>query len=382
MSPQGFPVTDQPPSPAASARALRRRRARVGRRKARIAVAVAMTVLGAMLVGIGYVVLVAYRNYAERTADYPGPGSGVKVVQIAEGATVRDMGRTLQREGIVRSEGAFVAAARHEPDATSIQPGHYKMAERMRASDALAVLLNPAARILARVTVPEGQTVAETLARLAKQTELPVEDFSAALKTDVAALGLPGYARGAVEGFLFPATYDVEPRATAASVLRQMVDRFHQAAQDVELEEAAQGVRLSPYQVVVVASLIQAEARNPGDFAKVSRVIHNRLAKGMTLSLDSTVHFAIRKSGSVTTTARERQARSPYNTYLHRGLPPGPIDSPGQAALEAALHPAAGGWLFFVTVDASSGLTKFATTEQEHARNVEEFRQWLRTHPG
>jgi UPF0755 protein len=380
MRPQGFPVTDEPPSPAASPRAVRRRRARAGRRKSRIAVAVAMTVLMGMLAAVGYVVLVAYRNYADRNADYPGPGTGSKVVQIAPGATVREMGRTLEKAGVVRSEGAFVAAARHEPEATSIQPGYYRLAEKMKASDALAALLNPAARILARVPVPEGLTVPQTLARLAKATRLPAPDFSAALR-DPAALGLPAYAKGNAEGFLFPATYDVEPGATAASVLRQMVDRFHEAALDVGLDEGAKHLRLTPYQVVVVASLVQAEARNPGDFPRVSRVIYNRLAKGMTLSLDSTVHFAVGKSGAVTTSTRDRQVKSPYNTYLYRGLPPGPINSPGQAALDAALQPAAGGWLFFVTVDPSSGLTKFATTEQEHARHVAEFRQWLRRHP-
>lgn len=382
MTPQGFPETDQPASPSPrSRRALRRRRARARQRKSRIAVAASMTVLAVALAAVGYVVLGAYRDYAARTADYPGPGTGSKVVEIPPGATVREMGRILTKEGVVRSEGAFVSAARHEPDATSIQPGHYKMAQRMRAADALAVLLNPAARILARVTVPEGKTVKETVALLARATGLPAKDFAAAL-TETADLGLPAYAKGQVEGFLFPATYDVEPDATAGSILRRMVDRFKQAAADIGLEEGAPRVGLTPAQVVVVASLIQAEARNPDDFPKVARVIYNRLARKMRLSLDSTVHYAVGKSGNVTTTAKDRQTTHPYNTYRVVGLPPGPIDSPGQAALEAALNPAAGGWLFFVTVNPSTGLTKFATTEQEHARNVEEFRAWLRKHPG
>jgi UPF0755 protein len=339
-----------------------------------------MTVLAAVLGAVGYVVLGAYLDHRARNADYPGPGTGSKVVRIEEGATLREMGRTLAREGVVRTEGAFVAAARQEPDATSIQPGSYRLAERMRAADALAVLLDPSQRILARVTIPEGQTVAETVTRLAKDTGLPARDFQTALG-DASELGLPRYTGGRPEGFLFPATYDVEPGATAAGVLRQMVERFTRAADDVALEQSARDVGLSPYQVVVVASLIQAEARNPEDFPKVARVIYNRLARDMPLALDSTVHYAVRKSGKVTTTAQDRATRSPYNTYRVTGLPPGPINSPGQAALGAALSPAAGSWLFFVTVDPSTGLTKFATTEQEHQRNVAEFQAWLRKHP-
>ncbi len=357
-----------------------RHRAKAQRRRSGIAVALAVAVLTGLLGTAGYIVFGAYRDYTERTADYPGPGAGSKVVKIAAGASVREIGRTLEQGGVVRSEGAFVAAARQEPRATSIQPGHYKLAERMSAADALAGLLDPAARILARVTVPEGQTVAETLARLAKETELPLKDYQAAVK-DTSALGLPAYANGRAEGFLFPATYDVEPGATAASVLAQMVDRFNGAADDVDLDGRARRVGLAPYQVVVVASLIQAEGRNPGDFGRVSRVIHNRLARGITLALDSTVHYVVGKTGVVTTTRRQRQVNSPYNTYLFPGLPPGPIGSPGQDALEAALNPSPGDWLFFVTVDPSTGLTKFAATETEHERNVAEFQQWLRNHP-
>jgi UPF0755 protein len=380
MRPEGSAGTRRPAPGAGGQRAAHRRRAKARRRKSQIAVAVAMTVLVGMLGGAGYLAFSAYREYAQRVADFPGPGSGSEVVHITPGASVREMGRILTRKGVVRTEDAFVAAARQEPLATSIQPGHYRLAKGMTAADALAALLDPAARILARVTVPEGMTVQETVARLAKQTPLPLQQFQAAVK-DAAEMGLPAYARGRPEGFLFPATYDVEPNATAASVLGQMVDRFNRAAVEAGLESGAKRVRRDPYQVVVIASLIQAEARNTADFAKVARVIYNRLARNMLLRLDSTVHYAVGRTGTVTTTARERSVNSRYNTYRHLGLPPGPIDSPGQAALEAAMNPAPGNWLYFVTVNPSTGLTKFATTEQEHQRNRAEFQEWLRSHP-
>ena len=109
-------------------------------------------------------------------------------------------------------------------------------------------------------------------------------------------------------------------------------------------------------------------------------MIYNRLNQDMRLQLDSTVHYAVGKSGVVTTTAEDRASTSPYNTYRYQGLPPGPINSPGQAALEAALHPAKGDWLFFVTVNPDTGETKFATTAAQHAAYVEELRKWLRDH--
>ncbi|MCI0686932.1 MAG: endolytic transglycosylase MltG, partial [Sporichthyaceae bacterium] len=183
---------------------------------------------------------------------------------------------------------------------------------------------------------------------------------------------------GRSEGFLFPATYTIEPDTTAESLLGEMIGTFDQVASDIDLEGRAREVGLTPYQVVVVASIIQAEARHAEDFPKVARVIYNRLDRDMRLQMDSTVHYAVRKSGEVTTTAKDRQSSSRYNTYRYTGLPPGPINAPGEQALEAALSPADGGWLYFVTVNPDTGETKFAETAAEHARYVDELQAWLR----
>ncbi|HEY9293616.1 MAG TPA: endolytic transglycosylase MltG, partial [Microlunatus sp.] len=129
-------------------------------------------------------------------------------------------------------------------------------------------------------------------------------------------------------------------------------------------------------------SLIEAEVNRPADRPKAARVIYNRLAAGMPLQLDSTVHYAIGRRGKVTTTAQERANKSPYNTYVHKGLPPGPIGAPGKAALEAAANPAAGDWLYWVAVNPDSGETVFTKTKAEHDAAVARFQQWCRTHSG
>jgi len=223
------------------------------------------------------------------------------------------------------------------------------------------------------VTLPEGLTVERTLARIAEETGRPVEEYQAAA-ADTVTLGLPAYANGQLEGFLFPATYDVEPDTAPADVLRQMVTRSTEVLTGLGIAEAD---RLT---VVTKASLVQAEAGSVEDMAKVARVLENRIADGMALQLDTTVNYANGKGG-ITTTVDDRANPSPYNTYLHPGLPPGAINNPGEDALRAVLEPAPGDWRFFVVVDPDSGDTRFAATKAEHDQNVELFRQWLRENP-
>jgi UPF0755 protein len=379
-------VTDQsPPAPLleeasdGASKKRSRRGHRRSRRKAAVAVFLALLLLGGMatvgVVGVSRI----YNRFAEGTADFPGPGTVEKTVQIKVGSSVRGIGRMLTTEGIIRTEGSFVAAARDDSRATALQPGFYKVKEQMRARDALQLLLDPNSRILARVTIPEGRTVDETLTRLAKESGLPITSFRAALAKPTT-LGLPTWAAGRPEGFLFPATYDIEPDATATAVLKMMTTRFKQALADTDLVNRAAAVGRTPYQVLTIASLVQEEAKNKVDFPKVSRVIYNRLEKKMRLQLDTTVIYASGKNG-LTTTAADRAIDSPYNTYKVEGLPQGPIDSPGQDAIEAALAPADGPWLYFVAVNPTTGETKYGVTAAEHARNVKEFQTWLRAHP-
>lgn len=321
----------------------------------------------------------------EAKGDYSGPPGTERVVVIAPGTSLRAMGEQLQEVGVVKSEGAFVSAARGNPKANQIGPGSYRMAEKLPAEDALARLLDPKFRVLARVVIPEGLTVKEVLAKLAAETSIPLAQFQDVLSRPTE-YGLPSFAEGlaepSAEGFLFPATYEIERDATAAEVLTQFTKRFKRAAETTGLGTKTAPRNLTPFQVLTVASLVQAEAKLPEDMPKIARVVYNRLAKGMRLQFDTTVLFAVGGGKRVTTTAAERNTDSPYNTYRIAGLPAGPICSPGEAAIAAALNPAVGDWLYFVAVNPDTGETRYGVTAQEHAANVEVFRQWLREHPG
>jgi UPF0755 protein len=179
---------------------------------------------------------------------------------------------------------------------------------------------------------------------------------------DTTALGLPSYASGNPEGYLFPATYNFNPGTTALAMLQAMVTRFNQEASSINLLAQAKTGQITPNQAITVASILEAEAGNPKYYAQVAEVIYNRLNQHMDLGLDSTVNYALHRFG-IHLTESQLHVNSPYNTFIHEGLPPGPIDSPGDAAIQAALHPAHGDLLYFVTVNIKTGLTEFATTQ-------------------
>jgi UPF0755 protein len=340
-----------------------------------------------MLVALVVVAVAAFGAFAalkpivsQLTAsnDYSGSGSGSVTVTIANGASGRAIGRTLEQAGVVKSAKAFADAAADNPRSGSIQPGQYTLRRKMSAASAVTLLLDPSARSADRVTVREGLRASEVVGVLAKASGLPPADYTAALK-DPEALGVPASAKGKVEGWLFPDTYEFGAELSAAQQLQRMVAHTHDVLDGLGVS-AGQAQR-----VLTVASIAEVEASSPADYAKVARVIDNRLANklgnGGKLQLDSTVSYAVGKR-TITTTAAERSVNSPYNTYRYAGLPAGPISNPGKAAIEGALHPTPGPWLYFVTVDPSTGETKFAVTGAEHQRYVTQFQAWCRAHAG
>ncbi len=352
-----------------------RRRARRGRRA--LVMLVALLVVGAGAAA-GYVALKPVIAGFTASDDYSGQGSGKVTVTIADGASGRTIGRTLEQAGVVKSAKAFVDAAAANPKSGSIQPGEYELRQKMSAASAIALLLDPSARNADKVTVREGLRASEVVALLVKQTGRPKAEYTAALK-DPEALGVPADAKGKVEGWLFPDTYQFGSQLTAEQQLTRMVQHTHEVL-------AGLGVSDSEAQrVLTIASIAEVEASSPEDYAKVARVIDNRLANklgnGGKLQLDSTVSYAVGKR-TITTTADERNVDSPYNTYRYGGLPAGPISNPGKAAIEGALDPTPGPWLYFVTVNPSTGETKFAVTAEEHGRYVAQFRSWCQAHPG
>ena len=301
--------------------------------------------------------------------DYSGVGHGAVEVVIKPGDTGADMAQTLVDAGVVATTKAFNDAFAANPQAASIQPGTYNMLLEMPASDAVIALLNPSSRVSFNVTIPEGLTKGQIATKISEKMAIPVEEVNAAI-ADPAAIGLPAEANGDAEGWLFPATYDIEPDATAASVLTQMT------AQTVAVL-TQKGVPQDQWATVLnKASMVEREARLPEDRPKVARAIENRLAKEMPLSVDSSVAYGLGKPGTGLSTADTQDANNPYNTYKHLGLPPTPIASPGVASIDAVLAPAEGDWLFWVTVNLDTGETLFATTYDDHLANVALLRAW------
>ncbi|HEU0131429.1 MAG TPA: endolytic transglycosylase MltG [Mycobacteriales bacterium] len=346
------------------------------RRRGATGTIVALVVLALVAGGAVFGGKALLRTFSGPAPDFDGPGTGTVNVQVRKGETAADIGETLERNGVVRSARAFRDAARKDDRSTRIQPGWYRLRSRMKASLALDLLLDPKARLRSRVTIPEGTTLERTLQLIAANvSDVPLASLKEAA-ANPAALGLPAYANGKLEGFLFPATYDVEPGTSAVEVLRMLVSEFEERAEALDLEGRAAALHVTPYQALIIASLVEGETGQASDRGKVSRVVYNRRAKGMRLQFDSTVKYAYGLRGVVKQRLfnRDLEIDSPYNTYRVAGLPPAPINSPGEAALEAALAPEAGPWLYFVVID-KQGHSAFATTGEEFARLKERYRK-------
>jgi UPF0755 protein len=211
----------------------------------------------------------------------------------------------------------------------------------MKASDALAVMVDPKNLIQSVVVVPEGARVRDIVKSIVSHTKISRSSVVAAL-SHPDRIGLPAEANGNPEGYLFPATYTVQPGETAVALLRQMVNKTISEHKALGIAAGAAKVHLTTEQLVTLASILEYEAKRGEDYPKVARAIYNRLDKGMRLQSDATVSYAAGVSGQVWTTASQRADASPYNTYQHAGLPPGPIGSPGEKTLEAAMNPADG----------------------------------------
>lgn len=367
-------IFDEPRREHSSRREARVHRSRRPRKRGRtvlaVLLAVALVAGGGLLAVGGLRDLVPSFGGGDTVEDYAGPGSGSVEVVVEEGQSGSEIGTTLEKAGVVKSSAAFVQAAAAEPDkAAKIQPGTYELKKEMKATDAFSWLAENANRVAKGITIPEGLWATEIYGRLSKGTGVPVADYEKAATSD--ALELPAEADGSIEGWLYPSTYEFEKGTSAVEQLNTMIAK---TTEELKKADVPQDKWL---RTLTVASIVEGEA-GAADRAKVARVIENRLADptgptvGM-LQMDSTIHYLLKKRGTITTSDKEREQDSPYNTYKNRGLPPGPINNPGEAAIDAAAHPAEGDWLFFVTVDPETGETKFATTQAEHDRNVQEF---------
>ena len=311
-------------------------------------------------------------------ADYSGQGTGKVVVTIPKGADGTQIANLLEKAGVVKSADAFYQLALKDSRYQAVQAGAFALKKEMSADAALGALVDKSNRVQNTVTIPEGSRVGEIVTAIAKGSNIKQSALLAALKKPET-LGLPSVANNNPEGYLFPATYTVEPGTTATELLRQMVAKTLSVAKQLDIGTRAKALGLTGEQILTVASILEYEAKKDSDYPKVARVLYNRLAAPMRLQLDSTVSYVSKRKGDVFTTDAERADPSAYNTYTHDGLPPGPIGSPGEKTIEAALNPAQGSWLYFVAVNLDTGETIFSNTFAEHQQAVAKLDAYCKT---
>ena len=295
-----------------------------------------------------------------------GPSRPV-AIEVPEGATASEVGSLLEQKGVVRSALAFRLVAGFEGLGESLMAGSYDLRTNMTVDQALSALEAGPIVETVSVTIPEGLEVEEIAAEVADDLEVDPSAFIDAANSGQHSL--PPYlpeGTQTLEGFLFPKTYDFDPEAQTEQVIATLLAQFEEEASTLDWSRAEE-LGLSPYEVVVVASMIEREARAEKDRTKVSAVIHNRLREGMALQIDATVQYALPEENRLLT-LEDYEFTIPYNTYLHAGLPPTPIASPGLASLEAALHPADADYLYFLVVDPETGEHQFAETYEEFLR--------------
>ncbi|HEX2024252.1 MAG TPA: endolytic transglycosylase MltG [Acidimicrobiales bacterium] len=300
-----------------------------------------------------------------------GPPGQEVAVTVTEGMSTSDIAKLLQREGVISNATVFTYYARFK-GADSIKAGEFTLHRNEDMGVVLDTLERGAEVQTQRLTIPEGLTLKEVAAKVGELPGRSPERFLAAAQNGVVRSQLQPPGSTNLEGLILPETYFVDPKDDEAKILARMVNAFDDHANRVGLPAAAARLRLTPYQLVIVASLVEREARVDEDRAPIARVIYNRLARGMPLEIDATVQYALGKQKERLLLS-DLEIASPYNTYKIPGLPPGPIASPGRSVLDAVLDPPPSPYLFYVLADAN-GKHAFSATGEEHARRVAEAR--------
>jgi UPF0755 protein len=383
-------------SPRRRSRAERMRRERIRRRHNRIRLLM-LAVLVSVVVAAVFIGSRLWHTVS--SSDYAGGGKDDVVVQVHNGDSTTAIGQTLVDTKVVASVRAFLDASHGNSAMTAIQPGYYQMRTEISASDAVQRLTDPKFRV-GNLVIPEGRQLddvqdvktnavtdgiltlisrASCVQAAGQKRCVSVDDLrKAATSDDPASLNVPSWAIKPVqamsndhrrlEGLIAPGTWDIDPSWTAHEMLARLIGDSGARYAERGLGASPDGQPLSAYQTLIVASLVQREAK-PNDFAKVARVIYNRLQVHQKLEFDSTVNYPLDRQ-EVATTDGDRGRNTPWNTYYNEGLPRTPICSPGDQALAAAERPDPGDWLFFVTVD-MQGTTLFTRDYQEHLANIE-----------
>ncbi|GAA2948631.1 endolytic transglycosylase MltG [Streptomyces enissocaesilis] len=334
--------------------------------------------------GIGYFGYQFWQNQFGAPEDYAGKGSDPTQVEIPQGAGGYEIGSLLEKAGVVKSQGAFVAAQNRNPQGKNIQAGVYTLNKKMSADNAVSEMLKPSSRNA--LIIPEGKRNAWVYEQIDKRLEVKPGTTEAAAEAEVKDLGLPDWATGhpdvkdPLEGFLFPASYPVAKNAKPADVLKKMVARANAEYGKLDLEANSTSLGLKgPWELLTVASLVQVEGKTDDDFRRMGEVIYNRLKPTNTetnqlLQFDSAFNYLNGQSEIEISESEINSNMDPYNTYTQKGLTPGPISNPGTEALAAALNPTQDGWMYFVATDGQHK-TEFAKTHDDFLKLKEKFNE-------
>ncbi len=374
-------------------------RAERDQRRRRLVTGVAVAVLTVVAIGVVFLGSKLWHGMTGAPTDFTGEGIDDVVIEVHEGDTTTALAQTLVDANVVANAKTFVTAAAENPAIAAIHPGFYLVRTESPAALAVDALADPANRV-GKMTIPEGRQLDDTtdvkthavtagiftLISDASCVELngeqqcvPAADLQAAASTASAAeLKIPDWAlervaamgddHRRIEGLIAAGTWNVNPSASPTEILADLIDTSTNYYTRDGLLETAAAMNMSPYDILVVGSLVQKES-TPEDFPKVARVIYNRLAEPQKLEFDSTVNYSLDRQ-EIATTDADRATVTPWNTYASEGLPATPIAAPGQPAIEAAVHPAEGDWLYFVTID-MSGTTLFTREYQQHLASIE-----------
>lgn len=369
------PLASAPaPQPSSSASAPGKRRRKSGKKPALVIGSIIglIALIGAVLGGLFFIGVIG-----GNANDYSGPGHGEVIFTINEGEIGDQIANNLVEAGVTKSFDSFYQLLLETKPEPVFTPGVYRLKLEMSAQAALAALQDPANRVELTATIPEGTTEKNVLKMLAEGLSIPLADLQAAA-ANPAQYGVPAEAT-TLEGFLFPATYTFSPGVSATEVIQRLVDESLAALDAAGVPEEQR------WNVIRMASVIQRESGpDPQDMYKISRVFHNRLDQGMNMGSDVTTCYGaglIGKDCLLITQAALDDESNLYNTRILPGLPIGPISNPGADAIDAAYNPTEGPWLFFVTVNLTTGETVFSETAAEHEAAVEQYYAWLEAHP-
>jgi UPF0755 protein len=322
---------------------------------------------GPTVIGILLVLAVLGAIYLIYSAAVGGgdvrSGRGPVRVEVVKGDTLSDVADKLEAAGVIKSAFVFKLQARYEGYGTEIQTGRYTF-ERGQDTDVIFGKLAAGKAVpTIAVTVPEGLTLDETAKTFAQNSGVSAVQFERAAREtnyDYAFLEHPGIKT--TEGYLYPARYDFEKGVTSRQIVDRLLGQYLVETQGLDVAEAKDRLGLTEHQLVTVASLIEKEAASPEEKPLAASVIYNRLDRDMPLQIDATIQYALERPKE-NLSLRDLKVDSPYNTYENKGLPPGPICSPGRESLEAALNPDQTDYLYYVLK--ADGQSHFFTSDYQ-----------------